>query len=92
MRTIIILLAVLGGAFWLIKSSHKKEEEKKENFSGLVDGASSIGSSIVLLGFVVVGVIMVVGLVLLKKASENPEKSFEYAEKGANVYSKIKRA
>jgi uncharacterized protein YneF (UPF0154 family) len=97
MKAIVILLGILAGAFVLIKSTQKnnlvkKEENTTENFSGLVDGASNIASSLVLLVFVVVGVVVVVGLVMVKKASDNPDRAFEVAGKSADLYSKIKRA
>ncbi len=68
------------------------EEDKEEfsNFSGLVDGASSIASSAMLLGIVIVGVVLVIGMVLLKKASENPDRAFEIANKGADLRNKLK--
>jgi preprotein translocase subunit SecG len=94
MKSILIMLAALIGAIVLVKCAKKKPKPKpqEENFSGLVDGASNIASSVVLLVFVIVGVIIVVGLVMLKKASDNPEKALDYAEKGARVYSNVKRA
>ncbi|WP_448529651.1 hypothetical protein [Raineya sp.] len=93
MRAIIILLAILVGAVVLIRSTQKqKPKPQEENFSGLVDGATSVASSLTILVFVVVGVIIVVALVLVKKTTENPDRAFEVAGKGADLYSKIKRA
>lgn len=92
MRAIIILLAILAGAIVLIRSTQKKPKAKEENFSGLVDGAANVASSLTILVFVVVGVIIVVALVLVKKTTENPDRAFEVASKGADVYSKVKRA
>ncbi|GAB4494353.1 MAG: hypothetical protein OHK0045_25470 [Raineya sp.] len=91
MRAIIILLAILVGAVVLIRSTQKPKKQE-ENFSGLIDGAANVASSLTILVFVVVGVIIVVGLVLVKKTTENPDRAFEVASKGADVYSKIKRA
>jgi len=92
MRTILILIAILAGAIILIANTQKaKRKTDEENFSGLVDGATNIASSIVLLVFVIVGVILVVALVLLKKTADNPDRAFEVASKGADVYAKIKR-
>ncbi len=66
------------------------EEEEYSNFSGLVDGASSIASSAMLLGIVIIGVVLVIGMVVLKKASENPDRAFEIANKGADLRNKLR--
>lgn len=94
LKGILITAGIAGIAFLLIKQSQKKKKKptEEENYAGVFDGVSNIASSMVLLAAVIVGVVIVVGLSLFKKASDNPDKAFEYAEKGANVYSKIKRA
>jgi len=92
MRTIIILLAILAGAIVLIRGTQKKPKQEEENFSGLIDGASNIASSLTLLVFVIIGVIIVVALAMVKKASDNPDRVFEVASKGVDVYSKVKKA
>lgn len=68
----------------------REDEEEFSNFSGLVDGVSSIASSAMLLGIVIVGVVLVIGMVILKKASENPDRAFEIANRGADLRNKLK--
>jgi len=95
LKGLLITALVLLVAFFVIRKSKPKEtssKDKENDYVGVFDGVSNIASSITILAFVIVGVVIVVALSLFKKASDNPDKTFEYAEKGANVYSKIKRA
>ena len=66
------------------------ESQEFSNFSGLVDGASSIASSAMLLGIVIVGVVLVIGMVVIKKAADNPDRAFEIINKGADLRNKLK--
>ena len=68
----------------------EEEPEEFSNFSGLVDGASSIASSAMLLGIVIVGVVLVIGMVVIKKAADNPDRAFEIANKGADLRNKLR--
>ena len=93
---VLILLAAI--AFFVCAEANKnkkqaqqaQEENPEDNFSGLIDGAASIASSAVLLGIVLVGTVIVVGLVLIKKSSENPDRAFEIAGKAADLRQKFK--
>jgi hypothetical protein len=93
-----VLALFLGAISYTIlkKDTPKKQlqnydEGYDENYGGgIIDGGSKLIGSAMFLVVIVIGMILVFVMVAVKKAADNPDKAFTYAERGAGLYKTVK--